>query len=44
MNACNERVKDSKNYGTSIAEIGVTVAKIWALEAFRGKTIFLGGF
>jgi hypothetical protein len=27
-----------------ITEIGVTVAKIWDLEAFRVKTVFLGGF
>jgi hypothetical protein len=33
---------NSENLGTRIAENGAWSQKIWALEAFRGKTIFLG--
>jgi hypothetical protein len=32
------------NFGAKITKIGVTAAMTWALEAFRGKTIFSGGF
>jgi hypothetical protein len=44
MNASDERESDSENFGARIIEIGITVAKIWALEAFRGKIIFSVGF
>jgi hypothetical protein len=44
MNAEDERGSDSENFGARIAEIGVAVAKIWALEAFSSKIIFSGGF
>jgi hypothetical protein len=43
MNAYDERGSDSENFGTKITEIGVAVAKIWNLEAFRGKMVFSGG-
>jgi hypothetical protein len=43
MNALDEGGGDSENFGSRIAEIGVTVTKIWALEAFMGKTVFSGG-
>jgi hypothetical protein len=44
MNASDERGSDSENFGARITEIGVAVAMIWALEAFRGKMVFSGGF
>jgi hypothetical protein len=44
MNASDERENDSENFGARITEIGVTVAKIWTLEDFRGKTVFSRGF
>jgi hypothetical protein len=34
---------DSKNSGTRITENGAPDQKIWALEAFRGKTAFSRG-
>jgi hypothetical protein len=34
----------SRYLGTGYDNFGVTVAKISALEAFRGKTVFSGGF
>jgi hypothetical protein len=40
MNASNERGSDYENFGARIAEIKVTVVKIWALEAFRAKPSF----
>jgi hypothetical protein len=43
INAYDESGSDSENFGARIAEIGVTVVKIWALEAFRGKMVFSGG-
>jgi hypothetical protein len=33
MNTRNKRVKDSENFGTRIARIGVVVEKIWRKEA-----------
>jgi hypothetical protein len=42
-NARIERSINSENLGTTIAENGSWNQKIWTLEAFRGKTIFLGG-
>jgi hypothetical protein len=44
MNASDERGSDSENFGARITEIGITVAKIWALEGFRGKMVFSKGF
>jgi hypothetical protein len=44
MIAYDERGSDSENFGARLAEIRVTVAKIWALEAFRGKMVFSEGF
>jgi hypothetical protein len=32
MNALDERGSDSENFGARIAEIGVTVVKIWRKE------------
>jgi hypothetical protein len=43
MNARIERAMNSENLGTRIAESEALNQKIWALEAFRGKTVFLGG-
>jgi hypothetical protein len=43
MKASIERVMNSKNLGARIMENGAWNQKIWALEAFRGKTIFLVG-
>jgi hypothetical protein len=34
---------NSENFGVRITENGAWNQKIWALEAFRGKTIILGG-
>jgi hypothetical protein len=34
---------NSENLGARIMENGAWNQKIWALEAFRGKTVFLGG-
>ncbi len=44
MNARIERAMDSKNLGTRITGNGALDQMIWALEAFRGKMVFLGGF
>jgi hypothetical protein len=33
---------NSENLGTRIMENGALDQKIWALKAFRGKTVFLG--
>jgi hypothetical protein len=35
---------NSENLGVRIRENGALDQKIWALEAFRGKMVFLGGF
>jgi hypothetical protein len=40
----SERGSDFENLSARITEIEVTVAKIRALEGFRGKMVFLGGF
>jgi hypothetical protein len=34
---------NSENLGTRIMENRASNEKIWALEAFRGKMVFLGG-
>jgi hypothetical protein len=44
MNAWIEIVMNSENLGARIRENGALDQKIWALEAFRGKMVFLGGF
>jgi hypothetical protein len=44
MNARIERVMDSENLGARITENGALGQKIWALEAFRGKTVFFKRF
>jgi hypothetical protein len=44
MNAQDEGGSDSENFGARIIEVRVTVAKIWAFEAFRGKMVFSRGF
>jgi hypothetical protein len=41
MNAQDERGSDSENFGTRIAEIGVTVAKIWRKEVIGTYLEFL---
>jgi hypothetical protein len=33
-----------ENLGARIMKNGAWNEKIWALEAFKGKTVFLGGF
>jgi hypothetical protein len=43
MNARIERAMDSENLGVRIMRNGALDQKIWALEAFGGKTIFPGG-
>jgi hypothetical protein len=43
MNAGMERATNSENLGAKIMENGALDQNIWALEAFRGKTVFLGG-
>jgi hypothetical protein len=43
MNARIETVMNSENLGARIMENGAWNQKIWALEAFRGKTVFSGG-
>jgi hypothetical protein len=43
MNARIERAKNSENLGLRIEENGALDQKIWALESFRGKMVFLGG-
>jgi hypothetical protein len=43
MNARIEGVLNSENLGTKIMENRGLDQKIWALEAFRGKMVFLGG-
>jgi hypothetical protein len=40
MNARIERAMDSENLGVRIMRNGALDQKIWALEAFGGKTIF----
>jgi hypothetical protein len=35
---------NSENLGARITQNEDWNQKIWALEAFRGKTVFLGGF
>jgi hypothetical protein len=42
MNAWIERVMNFENLGARILANGACNQKIWALEAFRGKTVFLG--
>jgi hypothetical protein len=37
------RAMNFENLGTRTMPNGAVDQKIWALEAFRGKTIFLGG-
>jgi hypothetical protein len=34
---------NSENFGARITENEASNQKIWALEAFKGKTVFLGG-
>jgi hypothetical protein len=43
MNARIERAINSDNLGVRITENGALGQKIWALEAFKGKTVFSGG-
>jgi hypothetical protein len=43
MNARMERAMNFENLGARITENGVLDRKIWALEAFKGKMVFLGG-
>jgi hypothetical protein len=43
MNTRMERVMNSNNLGARIMENGALDKKIWALEAFKVKTIILGG-
>jgi hypothetical protein len=43
MNARTERVMNSKNLGARIMRNGALDQKIWALEAYMGKMVFLGG-
>jgi hypothetical protein len=43
MNACIESAMNYENLGARITENRALDKKIWALEAFRGKTIFLWG-
>jgi hypothetical protein len=43
MNARIERMMNSENLGARITENGALDGKIWALEALKGKTVFLGG-
>jgi hypothetical protein len=40
MNARNERVKDSENFGARIIKIRVAVAKIWRKEFWDLFVIF----
>jgi hypothetical protein len=42
MNARMERTMNSDNLGARIMGNGALDQKIWALEAFRGKTAFSG--
>jgi hypothetical protein len=35
---------NSENLGARLTKNGAWNPKIWALEAFKGKTVFLGGF
>jgi hypothetical protein len=37
-------MRNSENLGARITENGALDRKIWALEAFRGKTVFSGVF
>jgi hypothetical protein len=37
-------MRNSKNLGARIMENGALDQKIWALEAFGGKMVFLGVF
>jgi hypothetical protein len=39
----NKKAMNSKNLGARITENEALNQKIWALEAFRGKTVFSGG-
>jgi hypothetical protein len=41
MNACIESAMNYENLGARITENRALDQKIWAIEAFRGKTIFL---
>jgi hypothetical protein len=43
MNERIERATNSENLGTRITPKGALDQKIWALEACRDKTVFLGG-
>jgi hypothetical protein len=43
MNGIIERATISENLGARMAKNGALDQKIWALEAFRGKMVFLGG-
>jgi hypothetical protein len=43
MNARIERPMNSENLGARIMQNGALDQDIWALEAFRGKIVFLGG-
>jgi hypothetical protein len=44
MNAWIERAINSENLGARITENAAWNQKIWALEAFRGKIVFLWGY
>jgi hypothetical protein len=43
MNAGIERKMNSQKLGSRIKWNGALDLKIWALETFRGKTVFSGG-
>jgi hypothetical protein len=43
-NARIERAVNSENLGARIMRNGALDKKIWALEAFKGKTVFSGGY
>jgi hypothetical protein len=43
MNAEMERMMNSEIFGAEMIENGALDRKIWALEYFKGKTVFLGG-
>jgi hypothetical protein len=44
MNAEMERMMNSEIFGAEMIENGALDRKIWALEALKGKTVFLGGY
>jgi hypothetical protein len=43
VNAWIESARNFENLGARIIQNGALDQKIWALEAYRGKTVFLGG-